>query len=193
MSSSARTGRHRRSAVQYHGDHVAGTTARLEQALITGLQTLRMVGLGAAFVFLILVLPATIVAAGPFFSLSRQLQEIGFILVAGAGAALLVRWLHVRETDSPRTAQELALQYRSQFFQQAAAAQIPGLLAFLMSLFARPYPFLAILLGVAFTVGLAVLVGPTERNLDRLEDEARRHNIQGSVRGALDELYSWRP
>lgn len=161
--------------------------------MITGLQTLRMVGLGAAFVFVILVLPATIVASGPYFSLSRQVQEIGFILVAGAGAALLVRWLQLRETGTPRTAQELALEYRTRFFQQAAAAQIPGLLAFMMSLSARPYPFLAILLGVLFTVGLVAVVGPTERNLDRLEDAARRHNIQGSVRGALDELYSWRP
>lgn len=174
-------------------NHVAGTAVRSEHALITGLQTLRMVGLGAAFGFAILVLPATIVATGPFFSLSRQLQEIGFILVAGAGAALAVRWLQLRESSTPRTAQELALEYRTRFFQQAAVAQIPGFLAFIMSLSTRPYPVVAILLGVLITLGLVALVGPTERTLDRLEDEARRYNVRGSVRGALDELYSWRP
>lgn len=152
-----------------------------------------MVGLGAAFVFAILVLPATIVAAGPLFSLSRQLSALGLILLGAAVAALAIRWLQLRETDTPRTAQELALEYRTRFFLQATAAQIPGFLAFMMSLFARPYPGLAILLGVVFTIGLVALVGPTERTLDRLEDEARESNIQGSVRGALDELYSWRP
>lgn len=152
-----------------------------------------MVGLGAAFVFAILVLPATIVAPGPLFSLPNQVESIGFILLGGAAAALAIRWLQVRETDSPRSAQELALEYRTRFFLQAAAAQIPGLLAFMMSLSARPYPGLAILLGVLITIGLVALVGPTERTLDRLEDEARQRNVQGSVRGALDELYSWRP
>lgn len=152
-----------------------------------------MVGLGAAFVFAILVLPATIVAPGPLFSLSNQIKWIGLVLVGAAAAALAIRWLQLRDTDTPRTAQELALEYRTRFFLQAAAAQIPGLLAFMMSLSARPYPGLAIMLGVLFTMGLVALVGPTKRTLDRLEDEARESNIQGSVRGALDELYSWRP
>lgn len=161
--------------------------------MITGLQTLRMIALGAAFTFLILVLPATLVAPGGFFQITRQLPAFGLVLLGAAGAALGIRWLQLREEETPRTAQEVALAYRSRFFLQAAVAQVPGFLAFLMSLWARPYPGLAVLLGVACTVALIVLVGPTERNLGRLEDEARQHNIQGSVRGALDELYSWRP
>jgi len=161
--------------------------------VITGLQTLRMIALAAAFVFVILVLPATLVATGGFFQITRQMPAFGLILLGATGAAIGIRWLQLRETETPRTAQEVALAYRTRFFMQAAVAQVPGFLAFLMSLWARPYPWLAVLLGVACTAALVALVGPTERNLNRLEDEARRHNIHGSVRGALDELYSWRP
>lgn len=159
--------------------------------MITGLQTLRVIAAAAGGGFFILVLPAAFVASGGFFR-GSQLPAVAFVLLGAAVAALLIRYLQMRQ-EPAQSAEDLALQYRSRFLLQVAAAQIPGLLAFGFSLFARPFPGIAVLLGVVATALLVWSVAPTTRNLDRLQDEAREHHLQGDVRGVLDELYTWRP
>lgn len=158
--------------------------------MITGLQTLRLVALVGAFAFAILVLPATIAAAGPIFRPSAQIPAIALVFLGGAVAALVVRWLQSRRQPTHPSAREAAMAYRTRFLLQVGIAQVPGFFAFVFSIFVRPFPAIAILLGAIFTIGLVALVAPTERNLDRLQEEAGGH---GDVRSALDELYSWRP
>lgn len=174
-------------------DHHAGFPADTEQAVMTGLQTLRVIAIAAGGTFFLLVLPSAFVASRGFFQLGAQVPHIAFVLLGAAAAALLIRWLQLRESHTPRTAQDLALRYRTRFLLSVAAAQIPGILAFGFSLFARPFPGLAVMLGVLVTAGLVFVVAPTNRTLDRLQDEAREHQIHADVRGVLDELYTWQP
>lgn len=161
--------------------------------MISGLQTLRVIAIAAGGTFFLLVLPSAFVASRGFFQLGAQVPHIAFVLLGAAGAALLIRWLQLRESESPRTAQDLALLYRTRFLLAAAAAQIPGILAFGFSLFARPFPGLAVMLGVLITAGLVWVFAPTNRTLDRLQDEARENHINDDVRGVLDDLYTWQP
>lgn len=161
--------------------------------MITGLQTLRVVALAAGGGWFILVLPAAFVSTRGFFQVADQLPAIAFVILGAAGAGVAIRFLQLRITESPRTAQEMALLYRTRFLLQAAAAQLPGLFAFGFSISARPFPGIAVLLGVAATALLVLAVAPTTRTLDRLQDEARDYQIRDDVAGALDELYTWRP
>lgn len=160
--------------------------------MISGLQTLRVISVAAGGAFFILVLPSAFVASNHFFRLSPQLPAFAFVLLGAALAALLIRYLQVRG-DSPRSAHDLALVYRTRFFLQIAAAQIPGVLAFGFSVYARPFPGLAVLLGVVATGLLVLSVAPTTRTLDHLQDEARESGINEDVAGVLDELYTWQP
>lgn len=173
-------------------DHHAGFPADTERAVISGLQTLRVIAIAAGGAFFLLVLPSAFVSSRGFFQIGAQVPHIAFVLLGAAGAALLIRWLQLR-TDSPRSAQDLALSYRTRFLLSAAAAQIPGILAFGFSIFARPFPGLAVTLGVLATAGLVFVVAPTTRTLDRLQDEARENQIHDDVRGVLDDLYTWQP
>lgn len=161
--------------------------------MITGLQTLRVVALAAGVGWFILVLPAAFVSTRGFFQVGDQLPAIAFVILATAGAAVLIRFLQLRLAESPRTAQEMALLYRTRFLLQAGAAQLPGLIAFGFSIFARPFAGIAVLLGVTATGLLVLSVAPTNRTLERLQDEARDHQIRDDVAGALDDLYTWRP
>lgn len=169
---------------------MAGDT---ERAVISGLQTLKLIALAGGGGFFLLVLPSAFVASGQFFRVSTQLSKIALVLLGAAGAALIIRYLQLRPGETPRSAQDLARMYRNRFLLQVAAAQIPGGLAFLFSVFARPFPGIAVLLGVAATALLVWSVGPTSRNLDRLQDEARENQIRENVVGVLDEWFSWRP
>lgn len=160
--------------------------------MITGLQTLRVIALAATFSFPILVLPSSFVASGTMFRLNAQIGWIALMLITAVGAGLASRWVELREPVGG-SAQQVAISYRNRFFLQALIGMSPGALAFVFSLFARPFPGIAVLLGLVFTVLLVGLVAPTERTLDRLQDQARAQGVNGDVRSALDELYSWRP
>lgn len=167
--------------------------AELERAVISGLQTLRIVAIAAGGAFFLLVLPSAFVAPSSYFRLHFQVPAIALMLLGAAAAALAIRYLQLRPTHSPRSTEDIALAFRTRFLLQVTAAQIPGAIAFGASVFSRRYPGVAILLGVVATALLVWSVAPTSRNLDRLQDEAREHGIHGDVRAVLDQLYSWRP
>lgn len=158
-----------------------------------GLQALRLIAGTAAFAFAILVFPATVTAAGPIFRPSAQWRWILVVIIAAAAAALAIRWLQRRHSGETRSVHDVALVYRDRFLQQITVAQLPGFLAFWFALFVRPFPALAIILGVVCTALLVWFVAPTNRNLDRLQDEVAAGEGARDIRGALDQMYSWRP
>lgn len=160
--------------------------------MITGLQTLRVVALAAAFAFPILILPAAFVAIGTMFRFPEQLPWVALMLIAAVGAGVGSRYVELRE-PSGGSAHDVAISYRNRFFSQAVIGTVPSAFAFAFSLFVRPFPGLAVLLGVASTILLVAVVAPTERTLDKLQGQARSSGVHEDVRGALDELYSWRP
>ncbi|HVM00691.1 MAG TPA: hypothetical protein VM324_15485 [Egibacteraceae bacterium] len=160
---------------------------------MSGLQALRMVSGAAAFGWVILVFPATVTAAGPILRPSAQWVWLLVVILATAAAAFWTRRLQRRDSGRTGSAQDVAAGYRERFLQQIATAQLPGFLAFLFALFVRPYPALAILIGVIATAALVWSFAPTERNLDRLQGEVGAGQGARDVRGLLDEMYTWRP
>lgn len=170
----------------------AGPHATGSLQVITGLQTLRVIALAAALAFPILIVPAAFVGSGTMFRFPEELPWLALMLIVAVGAGVVSRYVDLRE-PSGGSAQEVAISYRNRFFAQAAIGVVPSAVAFLLAMFVRPFPGLAVIVGVGCTVLLVVLVAPTERTLDKLQDQARSSGVREDVRSALDDLYSWRP
>lgn len=159
--------------------------------MISGVQTLRIIAISLALAFPLLALPASFVAGSHIWTL-EQLPWLAFVIVVATAAAVLNRWLDLREPTGS-SADQIAESYRNQLLAQIAVSELPGLLAFILILFTQPVPAGAVILGFLASFGLVWLVAPTDSRLERLQEESRARGVNGDVRDALEHLLAWRP
>lgn len=159
--------------------------------MISGVQTLRVIAVSLALAFPLLALPAAFVAGNASWT-SAQLPWVAFVLLAAVTAAVLSRWLQLRQPEGSSVTQ-MAESYRNHLLMQIAVSEIPGVLSFCLVLFTQPVPAGAVILGFLASFAMVWLVAPTDSRLQQLQEEARARGVSGDVRGALDELFMWRP
>lgn len=169
----------------------ARTDGKGRRQMISGVQTLRVIAVSLALAFPLLALPAAFVAVHHIWTV-EQMPWVAFILLTAVGAALLSRWLQLREPEGT-SATQIAESYRNNLLGQIAVSELPGMVAFFLVLFTQPVPSAAVVIGFLASFGLVFLVAPTDRRLQQLQDEARARGVNGDVRDALDELLMWRP